>query len=292
MTRISFLFVLLLCFTVSQAWADRVYVDNATGSGVSDSDLDTARDLVKGAVPQVSSNTLVDSPDSADFSLRPNLVRLGKAYVMELEKAGRDGNVIFSSSLKAQKMDELDKVAVRLTRSVLQNRQATQDKHVGEITDEEAHNGTQRTPVRKFWELGFGGAEFNNLNVSGIGYDFDLAYGWDVNTALIKLMADFGGLDSAFILSAGIGGDIFLSTGETAPYVAGDFGFGAAKAEGGSGFFSGSTNGGFDAGVGAGVMFMRTSSVNLDLGFRAGFLLKSNSYGSPQIYSLRIGVLF
>jgi hypothetical protein len=37
---------------------------------------------------------------------------------------------------------------------------------------------------------------------------------------------------------------------------------------------------------------LRTSSINLDLGFHASFLLNSNTFGIPQSYSVRLGLYF
>ena len=283
--------ITVFCF-IAPAYASRVFVEPATGTNVTDGDLGVATQLIRNSVPEVSRNEVVSSPDQADFSLRPNLMRLGAAYELGLAKVDKDGTISFSSQLKAQQMDELDKVATRLTRSVLTGIRATDDQHVGEITHEEAREGTERRPARKEWYLGFGGAEFSNLNASGLGYSLGAAYAWDVNTALIKLMAEFAELDSAFVASVGLGGNYFLTTGDVAPYLAADFGFGGAKAQGGGGFFSGQTLGGFDVGVGGGIQFLRTSSVNLDIGFRAGFLLHSTTAGTPEVYSLRLGVYF
>ena len=276
----------------SLASASQIFVEPATGSGVSEGDLDTATQLVKNAIPDVSSNQVVDSPDQADYSLRPNLMRLGQAYEMGLQKVNKDGSIGFSSQLKAEKMDELDKVATRLTRSVLAGTRATNDQRVGEITNQEAHDGTQRRPVRSEWYLGIGGSSFNNLNVNGIGYSFGVAHAWDFNSGLFKIMGEFSGLDSAFATSVGLGGEYFILPTDFAPYISGDFGFGAAKAEGGAGFFSGTSYGGFDVGVGAGVEIMRTASTNLDISFRAGFLLKNDGYGTPEVFSLRLGLYF
>jgi hypothetical protein len=277
---------------VTSARADSVYVEPATGSGLNEGDLDTATQLVKTAVGDVSSDRVVDQPDQADFNLRPNLLKLGAAYVLGLAKVNKNGKTIFSSQLKAQKMDELDKVATRLTRSVIAGTRAKTDAHVGEVTNEEATEGTQRRPARKAWYVGFGGSNLNNLNVSGLGYSIGVAYAWDVNTALIKIMAEGSGLSSAFLASLGLGGDYFLTTSDIAPHVGGDFGFGAAKSQSSGGFFSGQTIGGFDLGLCAGVQFLRTAAVNLDLSFRAGFLLHSNSYGTPEALSLRLGLYF
>jgi len=267
-------------------------VEPATGSGVSGSDLDTATQLIKNAISDVSSNQVVDSKDHADFRLRPNLMRLGEAYELGLQKINSDGTIVFSSQLKAEKMDELDKVATRLTRSVLNGTRATTDPRVGEVTNQEAHDGDQRRPVRREWYLGIGGASLNNLNVSGIGYSFGVAHAWDFNSGLFKIQGDFASLSGAFATSAGIGGEYFILSSDLAPYLSADFGFGAAKVEGDDGFFSGGFYGGFDVGVGAGVEIMRTSAVNMDIAFRAGFLLRNDGYGNPSALSLKLGLYF
>lgn len=290
--RLSWLASICLGFHASLALASQVFVEPATGSGVNEGDLDTATQLVRNAVPDVSSNILVESPDQADYSLRPNLMKLGQAYEMGLQKVNKDGSVAFSSQLKAERMDELDKVANRLTRSVLAGTRASNDTRVGEITNQESHEGNQRRPVRGEWYIGAGGSSFSNLNVSGIGYSFGLARAWDFNSGLFKILGEFDGLNSAFATNVGLGGEYFIVPTDLAPYVSGDFGFGAAKASGGGGFFSGTSYGGFEVGIGTGVEIMRTAATNLDIAFRTGFLLKNSGYGSPTIFSLRLGLYF
>lgn len=283
--------VLWLCLLFShQSFAARVFVEGATGSSVNVDEMMTATELVKTSVPEVSSNTVVEQPEQADFFLRPHLMRLGGAVVLGLSKVEKDGHVDFSSQLKAEQIDELDKVARRLTRSVLRESVAAQDQRVGEITNQESHDGIQRRPARKAWYVGLGGAALHALNVDGIGYSLGVAYAWDLNTALLKLMAEGSGLNNAFMASVGLGGNYFFSRADVAPYAAADFGLGAAKAVGGSGFFSGDTRGGFDLGAGGGVQLLRSASVNLDIGFRAGFLLKQNGFGTPEAFSLRLGI--
>ena len=81
MRSLSTLFLLgLFCLQPSITRASQIFVEPATGSGVSGSDLDTATQLIKNAISDVSSNQVVDSKDHADFRLRPNLMRLGEAY--------------------------------------------------------------------------------------------------------------------------------------------------------------------------------------------------------------------
>jgi hypothetical protein len=286
-TLVSVLFWAL--FSANNAFAAQVYVEAATGSGVNSEDLTTTTSLVQSSVTDVSSNTLVEQPGQADVVLRPKLMRLGEAYILSISKV-KNGQVIASSQLKAAHMSELDKVAERLTRSVLLGENASKNSRVGEITDEEAHEGTQRRPTRGETYIGLGGAEFGNLNTTGIGYGFGIAHAWDMNQALLKIQGegDFNG--SAFFISAGIGGNYFLSTADVAPYLAADFGLGLAKED--ESLFSGATVGGFVVGGGAGVEFFRSSSVNLDLSFRIGALLHENDFGDPRVLSLRLGLYF
>ncbi|CAK9250198.1 unnamed protein product [Sphagnum jensenii] len=280
------IFLILIC---GNAYADRIFVEPATGAGIPDSDLQNATTLISTAVSDVSRNEVVSDPGQADFVLRPKLMKLGQAYVLALAKV-RNNQIINSSQLKAERLDELDKVAERLTRSVLESQKASTSPRVGEITDQEARDGAQRRPVHKATYLGFGGSNFLHLNSTGIGYSIGAAYSWDVNYARVKILGegDFNG--GAFFLNAGIGGNYYLGMGDVAPYISADFGAGIAKLD--EGVLDGQTVGGFVVGVGAGVEMLRTSSVNLDLGFRAGFLLHSNALGTPESLSLRLGLYF
>ena len=283
------LIVCQVAFAVS-VYAGQVYVEKATGGGVSDADLTNATELVKSAVGDVSSNSVVDQPNQADLILRPKLLHLGAAYILTLSKI-RDGQTIYSSQLKAEKIDELDKVAERLTRSVLAGKRAADTPRVGEITNQEEHDGTQRRPARHAVYLGFGGANFQNLNSSGVGYSFGLAYSWDVNRARIKLMGEGDVNGAAFFASAGLGGNYFLTMEDLAPYLSLDFGAGVAKLDGG-GVLSGQTVGGFVVGTGAGLEMLRTSAISVDLGFRMGFLFHSTVQGTPAAFTLRLGLYF
>jgi hypothetical protein len=273
----------------SPSWASSIFVAPATGSGVYPDDLATATELVQASIPEVSSNEVVKQASDADFVLQPRLIRLGQAYVMTLSKM-KNGETIYSTKLKAEKIDELDRVAKRLTRSVLESKSAGSQQLVGEITDEEAHQGTQRRPVRQAFYLGFGGASLHNLNTTGLGYSAGAAYTWDLNTLRLKLFGEGDVNGAAFFVDGGIGGNYYLSREDVAPYLSADFGGGAAKVD--QGLLDGQTIGGFVFGVGTGVELLRTSSVNLDLGFRAAFLLHNNQLGSPEALSLRLGIYF
>jgi hypothetical protein len=285
----KFIFAALLLLISSMAFAAQVYVEPTTGSGVAAADLQSTTELIQNSVANVSKNTVATAPDQADFVLRPHLMRLGAAYILSLSKV-QGGQVVYSSDLKAEHIEELDKVADRLTRSVLTGERASEHPRVGEITDQEAHDGTQRRPTRTVGYLGFGGVEFSNLNSSSAGISIAGGYGWDLNTVLLKIMAEGDFQGSAWIIGGALGGNYYLVPTDVAPYISADFGGGVSKIR--EGVFDGQVVGGFIVGVGAGVSFFRTSAVNLDLAFRAGFLLHENDLGTPAAYTLRLGLYF
>jgi hypothetical protein len=284
-TRVSLALVLI----AFPAWADQIYVAPASGSGVSTEDLATATELVQSSVPEVGSHTVVNQASSADYVLQPRLVRLGLAYLMTLSKV-KNGEALESTQLKAERMDELDKVALRLTRAVIEGKNAKKSPRVGEITDQEAKDGAQRRPVRKSFYIGVGGASLKNINTTGLGYSLGAAYTFDLNSVRLKLFGEGDVNGSAFFVNGGIGGQYYFGVEDVAPYLAVDFGGGAAKID--RGLLEGETVGGFVIGVGTGIELFRTSSVNLDLGFRAAFMLHENSMGRPEAFTLRLGIYF
>jgi hypothetical protein len=208
---------------------------------------------------------------------------------MTLSKV-KNGEALESTQLKAERMDELDKVALRLTRAVIEGKNAKKSPRVGEITDQEAKDGAQRRPVRKSFYIGVGGASLKNINTTGLGYSLGAAYTFDLNSVRLKLFGEGDVNGSAFFVNGGIGGHYYFGVEDVAPYLAVDFGGGAAKID--RGLLEGETIGGFVIGVGTGIELFRTSSVNLDLGFRAAFMLHENSMGRPEAFTLRLGIYF
>jgi hypothetical protein len=281
---------LLTLFFCWGAHASQVWVEPASGSGVPESDLATTTELVKSAVNATGKHSTVSDADQADFTLRPRLLKLGLSFLLQLDKVQK-GKVVFSCELKAEHIEELDKVANRLTDAVLDGKQAADNAKVGQITDQEAHDGTQRKPVRKFTTLGLGAALFSNLNSSGPGYAFNAGFGWDVNAALIKLFADLSVNGGAIFSNLGIEGMIFFSPEDIAPYVSADFGLGISRVDP-QNMVNSSVTTGFDVGVGGGVVLLRTSKINVDVGARLNFILSSNGLGDPMAAVFRVGLNF
>ena len=276
---------------IAPAQAATFYVAPVTGSGVSASDLSTATQLVESAVPQSGDHQVVDGVESADYSLQGRLLKLGTSYLFVMDKT-KGSKRIFTEQMKAKNIEELDQVALRLTRAVILGSTPQGDIRVGEVTHQEAEAGKERRPARKGNFLGFGPALFSNLNSSS-NAQFYLTTGeyWDVNDFMVKLSADLASNLDAFYGTASLGGHYFLTNQDTAPYVAADFGGGYAKSASGS-FTSGESAFGFEVGGGAGIQFLRTSTINLEIGLRASVLLRSLSTGTPSLFALRLGFYF
>jgi len=152
-------------------------------------------------------------------------------------------------------------------------------------------DGGNRHEEHKSTYLGFGASNFSNLNNTSVGFSLGVAYSWAIDQFRIKVLGEGDIAGSALFVNAGLGGSYCLTRTDFAPYLSADFGGGIGKADGGS-LTSGSLVGGFILGLGAGVEMLHSAAVSLDLGFRAAFLLNSNTYGMPQALSLRLGIYF
>jgi hypothetical protein len=270
------------------ALADKVFIELASGPGISDDDLSSFYELIRTSVGQLGHESVGD-PKQADVVLRPKLLRLGGAYIATLDRV-EHGKVTRSDQLKAAHIEELDQVASRLTRAVMIGENAKGDVRVGEVTDQEVHEGKNRKEAIKGHYFGFGPASLGNLNATGIAYSFTGAYSWDVNTALVRIGIDSTFGDDAFMGDVHLGVDFPLTDRDVAPYLGVKAGLGLSKANGG--LFDGATAGGFVVGVEGGILLLRTSSINLCLGGDWAILLNSNGIGKPVMAGAHLGLYF
>ena len=275
--------ILLFSFSAN---ADEYFVEKTIGPGIAESDLSTATELIRVSVGQSGSHHVSKDSSKADFILRPRLMKLGSAYIMTLEKL-KGEEVVFSNQLKASQLDELDKITSRLTRSVIESLKSEKEAKVGEVTDEEAKQGSQRKPAIRGYYFGIGPVLLGNLGSSGLGYDLSGAYAWDVNQIMVQIFTDLAFKGSASFLDIGIGGHYFLSDRDLAPYLAADFGYAGASVQN-----TLESSGGFALGFGAGFQLLRTSSIHLELGTRFTVLFNKNSIGNPTLLQLRLGLYF
>ncbi|MGE0615404.1 MAG: hypothetical protein AB7P04_07170 [Bacteriovoracia bacterium] len=261
--------------------ADEIFVERATGAGVPSSDLDATTELVRVAVASSGSHRAVSEAGESQYRLRPRLLRLGGAYVMTLEKI-RDGKVAYSAQMKAARIEDLDQVGSRLTRAVINEVAPAADARVGDVTETEVTAGQNRRSARKGYYFGLGPAYLKSSANSGLAYYLSGAYAWDLNDWMISIGLNWASLSRASLVDFGIGGRYFFSDRGTTPYVSADFGMGIAEV----------STVGFVLGGGGGLQLLRTTALNIDLGFRAGILFKDLNGVTPYVLGARLGVFF
>ena len=150
--------------------------------------------------------------------------------------------------------------------------------------------GSNKKRAERLTYLAFGGVGLTSLNSSGVGMSFSGAQAWDAGVATIKLLGEIDVNGEAFFTNAAIGANYYLAQADVAPYLSGDFGAGLGRRANPESSLG--TTSGFTLGLGTGVTLLHTFDIQLDIGFRAAFLLKSTPDGSPAAYSARVGVYF
>jgi hypothetical protein len=126
-----------------------------------------------------------------------------------------------------------------------------------------------------------------------MGYSFSGGHAWDVRGAMITLGGDFLIQSNALFFDAGLGTRFFLSEKDISPFLGGFFGLGLAKSQAES-LITGTTAGGFAAGIDGGFQFFRTSDIHLEVGITWRILLNEvvPSAGLPWMGGLRLGLFF
>lgn len=285
----KFLLPILLLTQSATTHAADFFVHEVGGAAASSSEESAIYELIRIAVRGEPDHQVVENPSQAQFELRPRLVRLAGQYILSLEKI-KAGRVIFANQMKTSGMNQMDQTVSRLVRSVIQESKTAAEAKVGEVTREDVQN-QERKPARQGTSFGFGPAVTGNLGGEGIGYYFTGAYGWDVDQVLLKIMGDLALQGSAFWGMAGLGANVFLSSDAHAPFILGEFGYGAAGRDNGA-EFGDEESAGFALGTGVGVQFLRTSTVNLEASLKLGMIFDANSEGSPQLMALRLSLFF
>lgn len=151
---------------------------------------------------------------------------------------------------------------------------------VGDMRGEDLQQVERRYEARAFDNFSFGPAKLFNSNSHGIAYQFSYGRLWEPhpNAGLLfraDWIADFN--DLAGMWDFAIGGRYYFSRTAVSPFVQGDFGLGIADEFG------------FQLGASAGVVFFRTSSINLVVEPNIQWLLTE---ASPLGMGIKIGLYF
>ncbi len=160
-----FLSGILILFS-NFVWADKIYVETPTEEVSPDVPSSTVRELVAAAVTELG-HELVDSPSSAQYRLRPKLLRLAETHVLVVEK-WHEGKVTKSSQLKAVEPKEFDTIAKRVVRAVLSSEISKTNARVDEVTSDEMVADKRRRLNRSGSIASAGLASLNNFKTTGL----------------------------------------------------------------------------------------------------------------------------
>ena len=294
--------LLVLSFFVSSAaFADKVFVEPAKGSGVADSDKESIEELVRMAVPQSGHHTVVAKKEMADYTLAPSLMRLGDAYILTIQKKDKSGGTIFAEKMKAGNLSEMDNVSGRLTRAVINQTVVASTADVTNITSEEQSMNSRRYNATRQWVVGLGPGWSSNLNSKGGGFSFLLGYLWgldpDFSISLTWLLNSGPDSDRSSISDFSLGGEYYFSRSKFSPFVGARLGWGGASMNKDNCpiSYSGCSSdraSGWAAGVTAGYKLFRTSTVNAAVLANYSQIFDRTSAGSPGLTALLIAVYF
>ena len=269
--------------------ATTYYVPDST---LSEAGLSTSlKSLVSSSITSAGGQ-LAGSAAAADFTLKPELVQLGHAYILTVTRF-KGNEPLNSSRQKASSVEELDEAADRAVRATMHQTSTNKDVRVGEVQERDEYRLSRRTQSRHSAYFGLGPAGYANLGTSPLAYDIALGYNWEVSPyAMIRVLADLvtGDKLHSYYTSAQLGLNYAFTDNDNSPYIGALVGFGSAgtAARG----HRVTTIGGFSGTLGAGWMFFRTASTQLDLFAGYSTIFGNNGEGAPGTYGLRVGVLF
>lgn len=269
-------------------WADTFYVTEGAGVGVPKEEVQTLNELVRTAVGSIDGHQPSNDPNQANYSLKPKLLKLGNSYTVTLEKSKKD-KVVFSSSLKADRIEDLDTVTQRLVRAVIDEKNPVSDVRITEVTSNDKTLGSTRRDAVKRWMLGFGPAGTANMNQSSNLVLLSVGYEWEIPSSDASIKILWEGVSGFSYLA--FNGSYFLNNKDTSPFIHALVGYGGAKTESSGSKASENVNG-FALGGGAGFRFFRTSSINMEVAATAATIAAQSSLGAPALLGARIGLYF
>lgn len=294
--------VICLAFSASAAFADRYFVENAKGSGVAESDREAVEELIRLSVSQAGGHTVAAKKEDAQFTLVPQLLKLGDSYVLSLQKRNKAGDLVFAEKMKATTMSDMDTVANRITRAVIQGSSTDDTADVTNITEEEENRNTRRYKATRQWVLGIGPGWATNLRSSGGGFTFQLGFLWglDPDFGINLSMLTNGGRgddDDSSFFDFSLGGEYYFNRRKHTPFAGLRLGYGSAqtsdsctisifdscKQDKASGWGMTGT---------VGVKAFRTSTVNAAVMANYSYLFDRTTAGNPALLSVLLAVYY
>jgi len=249
----------------------------------------TFHELLSSALSENESD-VTESRSTANYLIKSKIIQLGDSYVISVKKYSAKKKKLFYTKIKANSVNELDKVADRLALSLIKEVKANKSIQVGSITKEDETRVSQRTQSLSLQSFGIGPAVYTNMDDTGTATLINLGYLWEVTpTAAIKLSTDIVTKLKTPWTSLGsvtIGGQYFFSKSNISPSVGVDFGYGGTV----TGVKDLKNTSGFTVGANAGLNFFRTADKQMSLQLRYLIILEKNQIGAPSILGLLLSI--
>jgi len=274
--------------------ADSYYVEKFGSVSTSQEDADSVRELIASSLSSMGESVSPTAKDSA-IVVGGKVVKLGASYVITVSKR-KGGKVVFGTQMKAARAEELDVVANRLARALVDEQQVAVAQRVDDVTESEASKGTTRTATVNRWSVGFGPYSLRSMGLDETAFGLYLGYNWEVKpqVALNLSYESASGEKESKTSHMGIfalGANYFFNTSDISPFVGAKFGYGSAQ-NWSLNTFELASSSGFGGGLSAGAHFFRTSRVNLELALSWQFLFTDLKGQRPSTTGIRIGLLF
>lgn len=289
------LFVFLLAVAPALAGAEAYFVAPVRGEGLDPALLKTVQRLVAVSVSE-NGRTASEDEASAAWTLKAELIKLGESYIVSLVKVQANGTAIaFADKQKAAGTGELDGAVSRLVKDAVAGKPSEAKPAPAQAEAAAEAASKQALADRKTTYFGFGPMRFNGLNTPAndpFGYYLATGMRLDVNDhAAMTLIGESsfnvrddgrGSVVGALLL----GGEYFFSGGDVSPFLGIDLGYGGAGGADVRSVF------GFAGGARVGLMFFRSSSVQLSLALRHLTIFENNGNGVPGHSGLVVGANF
>jgi hypothetical protein len=280
---------LIIIFSIS-SFADRYYLTPVTGTSAEDDMKLSVFELLNSGL-QDEKQEVVQDKAQADFVINAQLLKLGSAYLITVQKSA-NGKVVMSKKMKASSAEEIDKATSRLARTLVSQTEPSNEARIGEITQEETTKLTRRTETLDYNTYSLGAATFNNLKSSkknmpsmyfGTGYQYDVT-----EQSAIRLNGELAfrqDSDWASIWGINVGYGYYFRNAQTSPFMAFDFGYGGSFCSGLQSIV------GMSLGAQVGIGLFRTSQKQMSLSLRYMHLYKDNGIGQPALLALMINAM-
>ncbi len=296
----------VLAFGMPLAFAQDYHVEPVQSIGVQDAVTLSTMELLKSGIRK-SGGTVSDLAGPETYIVKSRLVGLGGSVILQAEKVLGQKSV-FAVELKAASVEELDKVADRVARSLVEQKGVNEDKKISEVTQSEVNNKNLKLDAEKHWFVGFGPGYVGNTRSYSVLTRFDIDYAWMVGDYDMKFYGNIttplsSGTDGSTTVMAGIGSNYYLTQKVNAPFVFAGVGLGFSFVQENSSEIEDELDqqgqvipykntGGFSVSLGGGYTIARTSKVNFSIFGNVSTIFANTGKGFPVVSSLGVGLNF